>query len=189
MKKLILASGSPRRKELLARLGLEFEVVVSTFDEHLVEGRSPIEQAQHLALAKATALVDDYPEDVIIAADTIVVLDGVILGKPINKEDARKMLRLLSGKKHQVITGFAVIQGARKVVGAEQTDVFFRHLTEEEIENYLVSGEYVDKAGGYGIQGIGSLLVEKINGCYFNVVGLPLSRIHQVLKQFGYNVI
>lgn len=189
MNRLILASASPRRKELLTQLGLEIEVVVSNYNEQLIECLSPQEQAKKNALAKAESLHDLYPKDTIIAADTIVVLDGIILGKPVNRQDAKRMLKLLSGRIHQVITGFAVLNGQEKFVDTEQTEVLFRELTDIEIENYLNWGEYKDKAGAYGVQGIGSLLVERINGCYFNVVGLPLNRLYQIIKRFGYKII
>jgi septum formation protein len=189
LSRLILASASPRRRELLNQIGLKFEVIVSSLEEKLLDDLIPKEQAKRIALSKAEALGDLYPGDTIIAADTIVVLDNTVLGKPVDREQAREMLQSLNGRKHQVITGFAVIHGQKKIVDAEQTEVFFRRLSGAEIENYLDSGEYIDKAGAYGIQGLGCLLVERIEGCYFNVVGLPLSRLYQVIKQFGYQVV
>lgn len=190
MTSLILASQSPRRQVLLKQLGLEFSVIPSNIEEQFYETLSPVELVQRLAIDKAEA-VALKEEGIIIAADTIVVLDQEIMGKPCSKEEAYAMLSALSGKRHQVITGVCVYDTTtqKQEYAAEQTEVFFRSLSDEEIESYIASGEPFDKAGSYGIQGLGALLIEKIVGCYFNVVGLPLNRLGLMLKKQGVNVL
>ncbi|MEA1961104.1 MAG: DNA repair protein RadC [Bacillota bacterium] len=190
MKTLILASQSPRRQVLLKQLGLEFSVIPSDIEESFYENLSPIEMVQRLAADKAEAVALNQ-DGIIVAADTIVVLDHRIMGKPCSKEEAYAMLSALSGKRHQVITGVCVYNTTtqKRECVAEQTDVFFRALSDEEIGTYIASGEPFDKAGGYGIQGLGALLVEKIVGCYFNVVGLPLNRLGLMLKKQGVNIL
>lgn len=188
--KLILASQSPRRKELLEKLGLDFEVVVSKAEEDLQED-DPVLLAEKLALKKARLVAGQQPEGLVIGADTVVALGGTILGKPKSKEEARKMLQLLSGKTHRVITGVALVEApqGRARVDHEITQVSFRPLEPEEIEAYLQTGEPLDKAGAYGIQGLGGLLVERIEGCYSNVVGLPLTKLYLMLREFGIRVL
>ena len=185
---LILASGSPRRKELLAMLDMDFTVVVPEVDENIINAGTPGKKGELVALAKARWAGDGHPGEVVLAADTMVVLDtGRILGKPRDEKDAIHMLRALSGCSHNVITGVAILRGQTEFETAfhVSTKVVFRDLTAGEIENYAATGEPLDKAGAYGIQGKGSLLVEKIEGCYFNVVGLPLPRLAVKLKDFG----
>jgi septum formation protein len=185
--RLILASRSPRRSELLRQVGLEFEVVPSGVKEDLVEGESPQERVIRLAQAKARDVASKYPERWVIAADTIVYVSGSILGKPTNQREALEMLRCLSGQEHWVLTGFAVCHLAKGKADKEavQTAVKMKDLTPAEMEWYVQTGEPLDKAGGYAIQGIGSFMVESIRGSYTNVVGLPLCELIQMLKSLG----
>lgn len=191
MKKIILASSSPRRQELLKQIGLRFEVKVNDVDETIPAGMPPHQAVCELACRKAKGITELDPGTIVIGADTIVVHGDRILGKPTDRADAVETLRSLSGSEHLVITGFCVTEAATgKVVKAnETTRVFFRRLTDAEIKAYVESGESMDKAGSYGIQGLGALLVEKIDGCYFNVVGLPISHLSQVLKSFGIEIL
>lgn len=187
--RLILASGSPRRKELLEAVGMNFEVITSDADEASVKSEgTPVNiYVQELALLKASAVAKQLLKDkraVIISADTVVSADGNILGKPKNAEDAFEMLSMLSGRVHEVYSGFCVmrISDGKTVCRAVKTDVYFKALSENEIWRYIATGEPSDKAGSYGIQGIGGLLVEKIDGDYQNVVGLSISALYDVLK-------
>jgi len=186
---IILASGSPRRRELLHQLGLDFVVIPSQYDEHSHPPLPPAPLAEHLALSKAREVAARYPDALVIGADTIVVLDGEVLGKPRDREEAVAMLRRLSGREHEVITGVAVLQGDRRRVEHEVTKVRFRPLDEGQIRRYVATGEPMDKAGAYGIQGRAAAMIESICGDYFNVVGLPLSRIAQMLSHFGVEVL
>ena len=175
---LILASGSPRRKELLARTGRTFRVVVSDADENAPKDMVPVDVAMHNARAKALAVASGQPASAtVIGADTIVVLDGRVFGKPLDERDARRMLRELSGKTHQVITGVALAHEGNCETFAEITDVCFRELSDEEITVYVATGEPLDKAGAYGIQGAAGAFVDHIAGDYDNVVGLSLIHI------------
>lgn len=196
---LILASRSPRRAELLRQIGLEFRIVESSIKE---EGaRTPYDQwVRQLALKKAEAAQKEIAQtpalpggQVILAADTIVVKDGQLLGKPKDTDDAARMLAFLSGAVHAVMTGVCVLRQQadelRFFQEVEITKVHFRSLTEEEIAAYLASGEPFDKAGAYGIQGLGGLLVERIEGCYYNVVGLPLVKTMQLLRKCGIKIL
>lgn len=186
--KLILASGSPRRRDLLSQIGLTFEVCTSQVDEVIIQGLAIEEQIMTLALAKALEVSKSYTEGLVIGADTVVVCEGRILGKPKDLDQAAEMLRALSGSVHQVMTAVAVVDAAdsaRLWQGVETTRVWFRALSEEDIMCYLAMGESMDKAGAYGIQGYGALLVEHIVGCYFNIVGLPLQLLAQGLKILG----
>lgn len=180
---IILASQSPRRKELLEKLQISFTVRVADIDETLDETCSISQAVAQLSRRKAEA-VDRTGEDIVIAADTIVVCGERVLGKPKDTEDAFRMLRLLSGKKHQVMTGITVLQGEKAVCHTEITDIFFRELTDREIRAYIDTGDPMDKAGAYGIQNGACLFVEKICGDYCNVVGLPVCRLGQILKEF-----
>lgn len=184
---IVLASASPRRRELLERMGLTgFTVMAADADESLLEGLSPARQVERLSLLKARAVAEQCPPgDLIIAADTVVTLDGAILGKPADREDALRMLSALSGREHQVYTGVTVIQNETTLTRHEATDVRFRPLTKQEVEWYFAAGECMDKAGAYGIQGYGSLLVEGIRGDYYNVMGLPVVCLAGMLKEFG----
>ena len=182
---IILASQSPRRKELLERMGIRtFTVMDSGVDEHEEELLPPEELVCRLSERKAEAVAQRAPAGaVVIAADTVVSLDGAILGKPADKLEAFRMLSTLSGARHQVHTGVTVMRDGEKQIEHETTDVTFRELSEEEIEHYLATGEPMDKAGAYGIQGYGALLVERIEGDYYNVMGLPVCRLGQMLRR------
>ena len=182
---IILASQSPRRKELLERMGIRtFTVMDSGVDEHEEELLPPEELVCRLSERKAEAVAQRAPAGaVVIAADTVVSLDGAILGKPADKLEAFRMLSTLSGVRHQVYTGVTVMRDGEKQIEHETTDVTFRELSEEEIERYLATGEPMDKAGAYGIQGYGALLVERIEGDYYNVMGLPVCRLGQMLRR------
>lgn len=184
---IILASGSPRRQEILKNIGLSFRVKKSDADESMEDGIAPSLSAMKLSLLKATDVAKNEGSDsLVIGADTIVVSpDGEILGKPKNEDDAKKMLKMLSGKKHSVITGVSVMRtfDAKATSFFVSTDVYFKELTETEIMWYLATKEPFDKAGAYGIQGLGAILIEKIEGDYFNVVGLPVSKLVDVLRE------
>lgn len=183
---IILASGSPRRRELLEMLGLEFEIRPARGGEHPPEHAGPEETVLALSAAKAEEAAElSAPENVIIAADTIVWLDGELLGKPRDEDDAARMLRALSGREHEVWTGVTLIRGKERLAGAERTFVKFRDLSQEEIAHYIATGEPMDKAGAYGAQGYASLFVEGIRGDFFNVMGLPLCRLGQMLAKMG----
>lgn len=185
---LILASASPRRRELLSRLGLEFTVHAAQADETLLPGLSPREQVVRLSKIKAQAVRDSLeqrPGQVIISADTVVVLDGAILGKPQDEAQAAEMLAALSGREHLVLTGVTVLCDAGPQHLCEETQVFFRPLTQAEITAYIRTGEPMDKAGAYGIQGYGALFVEKLIGDYYNVMGLPLCALGPLLRRAG----
>ncbi len=185
--RLILASKSPRRSELLRKVGLEFEVVPSGVQEDFVKGESPQDHVIRLAEAKAKQVGSNYPERWVVAADTIVYINGSILGKPDDRQEALEMLRCLSGQEHWVLTGFAVCHLAKGKADKEavQTAVKMKDLVPAEIEWYVQTGEPFDKAGGYAIQGIGSFMIELIRGSYTNVVGLPLCELIQMLNRLG----
>jgi septum formation protein len=183
-KKVILASQSPRRIEMLHSIGLEFEIYPARVDENPLSYRDEIEYARLIARSKAGWVHERRPDaDLIIAADTIVVKDGKIFGKPRDQAEARAMLQTLSGTTHQVITGICLRSRTQEIVDHEITEVFFAQLFREEIEIYLASGEPFDKAGGYGIQGFASPFIERVEGCYFNVVGFPIARFYRRLKE------
>ncbi|MGM7636520.1 Maf family protein [Bacillus sp. Hm123] len=182
---LILASSSPRRKELLQRIGLPFTVIVSEVDETISHPMSSEETVRQLASRKAHAVAKHHEQAVVIGADTIVVLDEEILGKPKDRSEAKRMLSKLSGREHSVYTGVTIVQGKKEHVFYEKTNVTFWELSDEEVEAYLDSGEPFDKAGAYGIQGIGAVLVKKIDGDYFSVVGLPVASLYRQLQRFG----
>lgn len=184
---IILASASPRRRELLHQMGLQgFQVIPAIGEEEVDPSLAPKELVQQLALHKAAEVAEKaQKDDIIIGADTIVVLDGKILGKPGNSATAFHMLSSLSSRRHMVYTGVAVLQGDRQMVSVEATQVRFCHLTEREILDYIATGEPMDKAGAYGIQGRGALLVDSIQGDFYNVVGLPICRLGRMLAGFG----
>ena len=182
--KLILASQSPRRRSLLEQMGLEFTVISPKIDEDAFSDPDPAALVQTLSREKALA-VARREDAVVVAADTVVALDGQILGKPASEAEARAMLTALSGRTHEVYTGVTVCRGDRAVTQAECTQVTFRALSQEEIRQYAATGEPMDKAGAYGIQGLGALLVEGIRGDYFNVVGLPVCLLGRMLADFG----
>ena len=177
---LILASQSPRRQELLKLFRLPFTVEIADIDEYMDPAKSPYEEVARVSAMKAQAVAHE-PEDVVIAADTIVVCDGVVLGKPRDEADACRMLTLLSGKDHQVMTGLTVLKGDRVMTCTEVADIHFRPLSQKEIAAYVRTGEPMDKAGSYGIQGGAALFTEKICGDYYNVMGLPVCKLRQML--------
>ena len=181
---LILASQSPRRRELLGLFGIPFTVRVADVDETMEPGKDPYDQVALVSCRKAMAVFREE-EDVVIAADTIVVCNRQILGKPESEERAHEMLRLLSGRDHQVMTGMTVLRGNQCRTVTEVTDIHFRELSEAEIRRYVQSGEPMDKAGSYGIQGGAALFVEKMVGDYYNVVGLPVCRLRQLLAEIA----
>ena len=184
---IILASQSPRRHDLLERMGItDFRVSAPGIREEQLRGMPPEELVRRLAVQKADAVfAKARPGDIVIAADTVVALEGMALGKPRDRLDAFQTLGMLSGGRHQVHTGVAVYQDDQRLVEQETTTVFFRELDAEEIERYIDSGEPMDKAGSYGIQGLGALFVERIEGDYYNVVGLPVCRLGQMLRRLG----
>ena len=187
---VILASKSPRRRELLSMLGVEFDVVTEDVDE-TVDRSLPLEdEIKRLSYMKAQAVAGKASDkDIIIAADTVVSLDGVVFGKPKNAEDAKRMLGMLSGKTHKVITGVTVMSGGRADTRAMKTDVTFRDLSKTEIDEYVKTGDPMDKAGAYALQGISSIFVSGISGDHFNVYGLPLSMLSDMLRGFGIKIL
>lgn len=188
---IILASASPRRKELLALTGLKFEVGPANYAEDMNLKLSPHELARFLSLEKAKSVAGKYEDAIIIAADTFVVMGEKILGKPHSQEDAKRMLGLLEGRTHSVITGFTILDArtGKKLSRSVETRVTFRKLTEKEIDAYVKTKEPLDKAGAYAIQGLGSILIKSIEGDYTNVIGLPLCALAESLKEFGIKVL
>ncbi len=183
--KIILASGSPRRKELLNNIGLKFDVIPSNADEAIPSSLTPAQAVEYLSKIKAADVFSSQPGCAVIGSDTVVALDKKILGKPKDEKDAFNMLKMLSGKTHSVFTGVTIMTDNETVSFYEETRVTFYSLTDNEINSYIATGEPMDKAGAYGIQGKGCVLVEKIDGDYFNVVGLPVSKTYRVLKQMN----
>ncbi|MFW6035514.1 MAG: Maf family protein [Halothermotrichaceae bacterium] len=189
MSKLVLASMSPRRQELMKRMGFNFTVVPSKIDEEKYIDLSPVEMVQQLAEAKALEVAGLVEDTVVIAADTIVLYNGKILGKPQDQQQAFKTLKKLQGDKHTVITGISVCNTDNKIVtDYDQTEVFMRSISEKEIRGYVTTGEPMDKAGAYGIQGLGGIFVERIKGSYFTVMGLPIHKLVLMLKKFEVEV-
>ena len=178
---LILSSQSPRRQELLRLFRLPFTVKVADIDETMDPTEPPAQEVARVSHLKAQAVSCD-PEDVVIAADTIVVCNGQVLGKPKDEEDAFRMLKLLSGRDHQVMTGMCILYQGQATVCTEITDIHFRELTDREIRNYIRTGEPMDKAGAYGIQGGAALFAQRMSGDYYNVMGLPVCRLGMLLK-------
>ena len=179
---LILASASPRRKELMSLFGIPFVVRAADIDETMDSSKPPFDEVARVSRAKALAVAREE-DDAVVAADTIVVCDGRVLGKPHSREEAVAMLSLLSGRDHQVMTGCTVLRGSQIETFTEVTDLHFRPLSRKEIETYVASGEPMDKAGAYGIQGGAALFCERIAGDYYNVMGLPVCRLSQTLKR------
>lgn len=184
-KRLVLASASPRRAALLARAGYAFDVVPANVDESRRPSEAAAAYVARLARDKATAVAGRYPERFVIGADTVVVVDGAVLGKPRDTDDAARMLRLLSGRTHQVLTGVAVRRGARCAGAVETSVVHFAVLDAGQIAWYVGTGEPADKAGAYGLQGDGGRFVTRVDGSRSNVVGLPLDRLERLLAQLG----
>ena len=190
-KKLVLASGSPRREEILKQLKLKFTIIRPKIDENNFNGDTPEELVKILAEKKARSVMDIAENALIIAADTIVVLDGNILNKPADAEEAKKMLQRLSDRKHQVITSLAVLDSdsGEIMVECNITDVKMLELSNDDIDRYLSTGEAMDKAGAYAIQGFGALFIESISGSYYSVVGLPIHQLAKLLKKFNYGIL
>jgi septum formation protein len=184
MPRLILASASPRRSELLRNAGIAFDIEPANIHERPLPGEGPVNYAQRLARDKALAVLARRPNDVVLGADTVVVIDEHLLEKPRDAADAARMLRLLSGREHQVITGVCLAATGFERTEAEITKVSFSRMSEQEIAAYIATGEPMDKAGAYGIQGVASRSVERIEGCYFNVVGLPVAHVYRMLREF-----
>lgn len=183
--KIILASASPRRKEILENTSVKFDVMASSIKELTIDGESPCQMVMRLAFEKGMDIASRQKSDLIISADTIVVIDNTVLGKPENEIEARKMITSLSGRTHQVITGISLINldNNKKIIDYVISNVKFKNLSEEDINDYIRTKESLDKAGAYGIQGYGALLVDEIQGDYFNIVGLPISRLSDLLKK------
>ncbi len=183
--RVVLASSSPRRRELLNLIGIDHEVRPANLDESMRPREAPRRHAERLARDKASAVAMRDPDLITIAADTIVVINRKVLGKPVDKEDAARMLAMLSGREHTVITAVAVSRGKKLRSAIEEVKVKFRRLREEEIEAYIATGEPMDKAGAYGIQGFGATIVERVEGDYFAVMGLPLVRLISLMRDVG----
>jgi len=191
MRQIILASASPRRRELLALTGLKFRVDPGDYQEDMSIPLDPHRLGRFLSLEKAKSVAPRHGDALIIAADTFIVFRGGLLGKPHKAGEAKRMLLMLNGKKHSVITGFTILDTAsgKRLSRSVETKVTFGKLTEEEIDAYVRSGEPLDKAGAYAIQGLGSVVVKEIEGDYFNVIGLPLSALAEGLKKFGIEIL
>ena len=183
MKNIILASTSPRRRELLTLAGVKFEVLALNVDESVPEGTSPEDAVEMTARKKAMAIAERHGRSIVIGADTVVVCDGKILGKPKSKKEAVEMLKMLSGREHLVMTGVCIAHGGETEIYHVVTKVKFYELSNKDINDYVNTGEPMDKAGAYGIQGRGCVLVESIEGDYFNIVGLPISSLCRKLKK------
>jgi septum formation protein len=182
---IVLASRSPRRAALLHQMGFSFRVVSREISEESDLSSDPVKRVIELSKKKARAVLDRVEEGLIVGADTIVFLDGEILGKPMNKEEAKAMLMKLSGRSHEVFTGFTLIEvGGQQMSDVERTSVTFRHLEEWEVDDYVETGGPLDKAGGYGIQDRSGLFVDRIEGCFYNVVGFPMTKFYEGLKKF-----
>lgn len=183
----ILASASPRRRELLKSLELEFAVIPSGVDEEYIPGESVKEHVLRLSREKALAVADENPQAWVLGADTVVIIDGEVLGKPDSKHEAREMLMLLSGREHRVITGFSIVRKSGNVVKSDlvESSVFFKEISEDEREWYIDTKEPYDKAGGYAVQGRAGFFIREIRGSHTNVIGLPLCEVVTVLKEVG----
>jgi septum formation protein len=179
---LVLASQSPRRSEILRLAGIPFTVRAAGIDETPLPGEQPVDYVERLAGAKALA-VAAAPDETVLGADTTVVIDGEMFGKPADAADARRMLAMLSGRRHEVITGICLKRGAEMVCSHAVTAVWFSAMSEREIAEYVASGEPIDKAGAYAIQGLASKFVERIDGCYYNIVGLPVTLVYKLIVE------
>ncbi len=181
---LILASSSPRRREILENAGYKFEILPANIDESVPNDISPEDAVKMIAAKKASAVKENCSnDDIILGADTVVCLDGEIIGKPVSLEDAKNTLKRLSGNTHSVLTGYCLIKGEKIISGVEKTEVTFRELTDFEIDEYVASGEPMDKAGSYGLQGKGGLFARGINGDYNNIIGLPISTVSSIIEK------
>lgn len=187
--RIILASTSPRRKELLSKTGLIFETKESGYKEEMDLPMTPEELVEYISFNKASPVAEKNKDAIVIAADTFIVFKGKCLGKPKDEDDARNMLKSLSGKEHQIITGVTIIKDKKKVSFNSKADVYMKNLSLETIDNYIKTGEPMDKAGAYAIQERGAVLIERIDGDFFGAVGLPIGRLSEELKSFGVNVL
>ena len=187
--RLVLASGSPRRADLLRAAGIPFDVFPVDVDEHFRAGEKPEHAVARLAQAKAAVAAVSHPDEIVLGADTTVVVRGEALAKPTDAADAARMLRLLSGRSHEVLTGVCLTRQGRRLVHVEPTRVRMAQLGESEIAWYVSTGEPFDKAGGYAVQGLGSRFIEGIDGSYSNVVGLPISSVYELLKELGCDIL
>ena len=183
--RLILASASPRRAELLRAAGFDFDTIVADVDEAVRPDELPSTYVRRVAAEKSAYVASGFTDAIILAADTAVVVDGEILGKPRNDADAARMLRMLAGRQHEVMTGISLRQGAYELGRVETTVVFFSALSEHDVAWYVASGEGHDKAGGYGIQGLAARFIPRIDGSYSNVVGLPVAALVELLRELG----
>ncbi|MCX6723436.1 MAG: Maf family protein [Candidatus Staskawiczbacteria bacterium] len=191
MKKIILASASDRRKHILEQVGLEFEVDPSSYEEDMSLEMEPRKLAEFLSLEKAKDVAKKHKNAIIISGDTFCVFNNKIIGKPYTTEKAKETLRDFSGKSHTVVTGFSIIdtESGKQISKSIETKVYFKNLSEEEIDAYIATGEPLEKAGAYGIQHRGALFVEKIEGDFYNIVGMPILPISEELKNFGINIL
>jgi len=191
MKKIILAFTSPRRKELLEKLKIAFQVVASDYEEDMNLKLKPVELAKHLSQCKAEVVAKKYKNHIIISADTFIIFGNELLGKPHIKSKAKEMLKKISGKQCLAITGFTIIDSANNIIisKASKTKIYIKKLSTSEIDNYIKSGEPIDKAGAFAVQGLGSVFIEKIDGDFFNIVGLPLNALAKELKKVGVNIL
>ena len=191
MQKIILASQSPRRRDLLKQIGLEFEIDPSNYEEDMTLDMEPRKLAEDLSLGKTKDVAQRHKDSIIISADTIIAVDNEVFGKPKTPEKAKYMLQKLSGRAHSVITGFTIINTEinKQISKSVETKVYFKNISEEEMDAYIATGEPLDKGGGYAIQGMAALFVEKIEGDYFNIVGLPIIAIVDELKNFGIKIL
>lgn len=182
--KIVLASGSPRRKEILENMNLKFDIIKSEIEETTLENESPEDLVKRLSYEKAHDIATRNRDSIVIGADTVVVLDNNVLGKPKDKEDAFNMLKKMSGREHDVITGISILclDSKKEIIDFCVSKVKFKNLSDEDIYSYIATGECMDKAGAYGIQGLGGILVEYIKGDYFNIVGFPISSASEILK-------
>ena len=181
---MILASSSPRRRELLTQIGVRFRIQAADIDETPLADEGAVAYVERMALEKARKVAEEHPQEVVLGSDTSVIFSGEILGKPVNNREAEETLQRLSGQTHQVLSAVAVVKGNREKVISVATEVTFRSLSDEEIARYVATGEPADKAGSYGIQGMGAILVAGISGSYSNVVGLPLTETAALLNEF-----
>lgn len=191
-KRLILASASPRRREILSRFGIPFDIIPADADESTPANMKADEVVKTLAKRKCDAVCDLQKDDgyIVISSDTVVSCDGAVLGKPADETEARQMLRMLSGREHEVYSGYAISDGVKTIVGCEATSVCFRELSDADIDAYIATNEPFDKAGGYGIQSLGCVFVSGIKGDYYNVMGFPIFRIAQQLESdFGISLL
>jgi len=191
MQKIILASQSPRRRDLLKQIGLEFEIDPSNYEEDMTLDMEPRKLAEYLSLGKTKDVAQRHKDSIIISADTIIAVDNEVFGKPKTPEKAKYMLQKLSGRAHSVITGFTIINTEinKQISKSVETKVYFKNISEEEMDAYIATGEPLDKGGGYAIQGMAALFVEKIEGDYFNIVGLPIIALTDELKNFGIKIL